>query len=182
MASHSPDQIGAPDLAAATRAASDLLTALGVDLDAEGVGRTPERVAHTLADLLTRGDAPSVALMPADGFEGPLVMRNIPFIAMCEHHLLPFRGTATVAFAPAERLVGLSTLVRVVEHYARGLQLQERMTTQIADWIEHALAPKGVGVRLEAEHFCMSMRGVGGPETRAETRVVRGTLTVQDLA
>ena len=171
-----------PDLAAATRAAGELLTALGVDLESGELGQTPERVAHTLADLLTRGEAPAATLIPSDGYDGPIVMRDVPFTGMCEHHLLPFRGTATVAFVPGEQVVGLSTLVRVVEYFARGLQLQERMTTQIADWLEETLDPAGVGVRLEAEHFCMSMRGVGGPTTRAETRVLRGTVTAQDLA
>ena len=182
MASHTSDRSGAPDLEAATRAAGDLLSALGIDLDAGGLERTPERVAHTLATLLERGEAPAATLMPHEGYDGPIVMRDIPFVGMCEHHLLPFRGTATVAFAPGSQVVGLSTLVRVVEYYARGLQLQERMTVQIADWIERELAPAGVGVRLEAEHFCMSMRDVGGPATRAETRILRGSITVQDLA
>lgn len=181
MALHTVDHASAPDLAAASRAVSDLLGALGIDIAAAGIERTPERVAHTLAELLLRGEEPTVTLMPCEGYDGPIVMRDIPFAGMCEHHLLPFRGTATVVYEPGESVIGLSTLVRVVEHFARGVQLQERMTTQVADWIEHELAPKGVGVRLEAEHFCMSMRGVGGPATRAETRVIRGTITAQDL-
>lgn len=182
MALHTSDHSSAPNLAAATQAASDLLTALGIDLVEAGIERTPERVAHTLAELLLRGDEPTATLMPSEGYDGPITMRDIPFAGMCEHHLLPFRGTATVVYEPGESVVGLSTLVRVVEHFARGLQLQERMTTQVADWIERTLAPRGVGVRIEAEHFCMSMRGVGGPDTRAETRTLRGTISAQDLA
>lgn len=182
MASHTSDQASAPDLAAAARAAGDLLQALGIDVVAAGIERTPERVAQTLAELLLRGEAPAATLMPSEGYDGPIVMRDIPFTGMCEHHLLPFRGTATVAYTPGASVVGLSTLVRVTEYFARGPQLQERMTTQIADWIERELAPLSVGVRLEAEHFCMSMRDVGGPATRAETRVIRGAITAQDLA
>ncbi|MBP1324848.1 GTP cyclohydrolase I [Leucobacter exalbidus] len=182
MASHTSDQAGATDIAAATRAAGDLLRALGVDLEARGLERTPERVAQTLAGLIDRGPVPEATLMPSDGYDGPIVMRDIPFVGMCEHHLLPFRGTATLAYAAGEQIVGLSTLARVVEYFAAGLQLQERMTSQIADWLESELTPAGVGVRIEAEHFCMSMRGIGGPATQAETRITRGTITAQDLA
>lgn len=182
MALHTFDDANRPDLAAATRAVGELLGALGIDIAEAGIERTPERAAHTLAELLLRGEEPTATLMPRDGYDGPIVMRDIPFAGMCEHHLLPFHGTATVAYEAGECVVGLSTLVRVVEHFARGVQLQERMTTQIADWIERELAPNGVGVCLEAEHFCMSMRGVGGPATRATTRVTRGTITAQDLA
>lgn len=173
---------GGVDLEAATRAAGELLEALGFDLEAHGLGCTPGRVAHTYAQLLTRGEEPSGTVMPADGFDGPITMSDVPFTGFCEHHLLPFRGTATIAYAPKDRVIGLSTLARVVEHFARGLQIQERMTTQIADWIERELEPTGVGVSLSAEHFCMSARGVGGPETTTRTRVLRGSITAADLA
>lgn len=181
MVLNTSDSAPVPDLPRATRAASELLFAIGVDLENPDLAKTPERVAHTLAQLVARGEAPVATTMPADGYDGPVVMRDIPFIGLCEHHLLPFRGTATVAYVPAERMIGLSTLARIVEYFANGLQLQERMTTQIADWIERELAPTGVGVAITAEHFCMSMRGAGGPATRAETRVTRGAISREDL-
>lgn len=182
MAPQNASPSAIPDSEAVTRAAADLLASLGVDLVARGLERTPERMAQTLIGLLDRGHEPVATLMPSDGYEGPIVMRNLPFTGMCEHHLLPFSGTATIAYTAGEHIIGLSTLARVVEYFSTGLQLQERMTQEIADWLEAAVAPTGVGVRLEAEHFCMSMRGVGGPETKAETRIVRGAITVQDLS
>src|SRR5690606_7124866 len=155
----------APDLERATRAAHEMLAAIGVDLEDPALAKTPERVAHTLAQLAVRGPEPTCTTMPAEGYDGPVVMREIPFTGLCEHHLLPFRGSATVAYVPADRMIGLSALARIVEHFASGLQLQERMTTQIADWIERELAPAGVGVAITAEHFCMLMRDAGGPAT-----------------
>lgn len=181
MALHNSGPSSIPDVEAATRAAGELLAALGIDLAARGLERTPERMAVTLAGLVDRGHQPIATLMPAGDFDGPIVLRDIPFTGLCEHHLLPFNGTATLAYTATDHIVGLSTLARVVEYFAAGLQLQERMTTEIADWLEAELQPAGVGVKLSAEHFCMSMRGVGGPATKAETRITRGTITAQDL-
>jgi len=106
-----------------------------------------------------------------------VLVRDIPFQALCEHHLFPFRGVAHVGYLPADRIVGLSTLARVVEHFAHGLQMQERLTAQVADWLQQELQPRGLGVVIEAEHLCMSLRGVGTPATRTTTRAFRGELT-----
>jgi len=158
-----------------------LLESLGFDVDSDRLRDTPRRVAATLADLVRRAPLPPVTLLDADGYDGPVVLRDIPFHSLCEHHLLPFRGIAHVGYRPAERTVGLSTLARVVEFFARDLQMQERMTADIVAWLERELRPRGVGVVIEAEHLCMSMRGVGTPGTRATTRVIRGEFAVEEL-
>ena len=105
-----------------------------------------------------------------------VIVRDIPFHTLCMHHLLPFHGQAHVAYLPGERILGISKLARVVENFARDLQLQERMTVQIADWLEHELKPRGVGVVLSAEHTCMTMRGVLKPGARTVTSALRGSL------
>ena len=102
------------------------------------------------------------------------MVRDIPFQSLCMHHVLPFHGVAHVGYLPSERILGLSKLARVVELYARSLQLQERLTTEIADCLQHELKPKGVGVVLEAEHLCMSLRGVQKPGTRTVTSALHG--------
>ena len=101
-------------------------------------------------------------------------MRDIPFQSLCAHHLLPFHGTAHVAYLPGERIIGLSKLGRVVDLFARDLQVQERLTTQVAEWLEELLAPRGVGVIVEAEHLCMSLRGVQKPGALTVTSALRG--------
>jgi GTP cyclohydrolase I len=101
-------------------------------------------------------------------------VRDIPFHSLCEHHLLPFAGIAHIGYVPADRIVGLSKLARVVDHFARDLQVQERLTTQIARWFERELSPKGVGVVLEAEHSCMSLRGAAKPGSRTVTSALHG--------
>ena len=164
------------DMAAAERAAHDLLTALGVDLDGESVRDTPGRMARMYAELLT--PAPFVATtFPNDGgYDELVVATGIQFHSLCEHHLLPFAGVAHVGYLPGERIVGLSKLARVVEHFARSLQVQERLTVQIAGWLDEQLAPRGVGVVLEAEHMCMSLRGVQKPGARTVTSALHGRL------
>src|SRR5688572_27489388 len=157
------------DLDAAARAAHDLLLALGIDVDAEGLRDTPRRVAAAYAELLTPKPFSATTFPNDEGYDELVVARGIPFHSLCEHHLLPFVGYAHVAYLPGERIVGLSKLARVVEHFARRLQVQERMTVQIADWIEDELEPRGVGVVLEAEHFCMTLRGVQKPGTLTAT-------------
>jgi GTP cyclohydrolase I len=159
-----------------------LLESLGFDVDSERLRDTPRRVAATLAELVRREPLPPVTVLDAQGYDGPVVLRDIPFRSLCEHHLLPFRGVAHVGYRPAARIVGLSTLARVVEYFARDLQMQERMTADIAAWLERELEPRGVGVRIEAEHLCMSMRGVGAPQTGASTCVFRGEFAPEDLA
>jgi len=108
------------------------------------------------------------------GYDELIVVRDIPFQSLCMHHVLPFHGVAHVGYLPRESIVGLSKLARVVELFARELQLQERLTTQIASWLQHQLDPKGVGVVLEAEHLCMSLRGVQKPGARTVTSALFG--------
>jgi GTP cyclohydrolase I len=158
-----------------------LLESLGFDPESDRLRDTPQRVASSLGRLLSRDPLPPLTLLDADGYDGPIVLRDIPFHSLCEHHLLPFRGVATVGYLPAERIVGLSTLARVVEYFARDLQMQERLTADIAGWLEAELAPRGLGVMIDAEHLCMSMRDVGTPQTRTTTRMFRGVFTPEDL-
>ncbi len=166
------------DLAAAERAAAELLRALGQDLDDPSLAATPGRVARMYEELLTPR-AFAATTFPNDGQYDELVLvRDIPFSSLCEHHLMPFTGVAHVAYLPGDRIVGLSKLARVVELYARRLQVQERMTAQVADWLEEALEPRGVGVVLEAEHLCMTVRGVQAPGARTITSAVRGHLRI----
>jgi GTP cyclohydrolase I len=162
------------DHAAARRAARDLLDALGADLGDDGLRDTPRRVADAYAELLTPSPFRATTFPNDDGYDELIVARSIPFHSLCMHHLLPFHGVAHVAYLPSERIVGLSKLARVVEYYARALQVQERLTVQIADWLERELHPRGVGVVLEAEHMCMTLRGVHKPGTKTVTSALHG--------
>jgi GTP cyclohydrolase I len=148
------------DRAAAQRAAADLLTALGAGLGSDGLRETPRRMVDAYAELLTPQPFRPTTFANEEGYDELVLVRAIPFHSLCMHHMLPFHGVAHIGYLPDERIVGLSKLARVVELFARDLQVQERLTTQIADWIQEQLAPKGVGVVLEAEHLCMSLRGV----------------------
>ena len=162
------------DLDGAERAARDLLTALGVDLGNEGVRDTPRRMARSYAELLTP-TAFTATTFPNDaGYDGLVVATGIPFHSLCEHHLLPFVGVAHVGYLPGECIIGLSKLARVVELFARDLQVQERLTSQVAGWLDEHLMPKGVGVVLEAEHLCMSLRGVQAAGARTVTSALHG--------
>ena len=155
-----PETAGAIDLQAAERAAGDLLAALGADLNDESLSATPGRIARMYADLLSPQAFKPTTFPNDGGYDELVVARGIPFHSLCEHHLLPFVGVAHVAYLPGDRILGLSKLARVVDWFARSLQVQERLTSQIAGWIQQELEPKGVGVVLEAEHLCMSLRGV----------------------
>jgi GTP cyclohydrolase I len=148
------------DLAAAERAARELLIALGADLELDGLRETPRRVAAAYAELLAPLPFNLTTFPNEEGYDELVLVRDIPFQSLCMHHLLPFHGVAHVAYLPGKRILGLSKLARVVEHFSRQLQLQERLTTQVAAWLQDQLRPKGVGVVLEAEHLCMSLRGV----------------------
>ena len=148
------------DLRAAERAAGDLLAALGADVTEAGLRETPRRMAAAYAELLTAQPFRPTTFPNDEGYDELVVARSIPFHSLCMHHLLPFHGVAHVGYIPGERIIGLSKLGRIVELFARDLQIQERMTTQIADRLTDELQPKGVGVVLEAEHLCMSLRGV----------------------
>jgi GTP cyclohydrolase I len=148
------------DRAAAVRAAADLLAALGADLDSDGLQETPRRMVDAYVELLTPQPFRPTTFANEEGYDELVLVKAIPFHSLCMHHMLPFHGVAHVGYLPGEKIVGLSKLARVVELFARDLQVQERLTTQIANWIQEQLAPKGVGVVLEAEHLCMSLRGV----------------------
>jgi GTP cyclohydrolase IA len=155
------------------RAARELLRALGADVDADGLEETPRRVADAYAELLTPRPFRATTF-PNEGYDQLIVARSIPFHSLCMHHLLPFHGVAHIGYLPRERIIGLSKFGRVVELFARDLQTQERLTTQIADWLERELQPKGVGVVLEAEHLCMSLRGVQKFGSRTLTSALHG--------
>jgi GTP cyclohydrolase I len=162
------------DRAAVERAARDLLAALGADLETGGLCETPRRMAAAYSELLTP-EPFSLTTFPNDeGYDELVLVRDIPFQSLCMHHVLPFYGVAHVAYLPAERILGLSKLARVVELFARDLQLQERLTTQIAACLHAQLRPKGVGVVLEAEHLCMSLRGVQKPGAKTVTSALHG--------
>jgi GTP cyclohydrolase I len=164
------------DLDAAERAVTDLLVALGHDPATEHLAETPRRVARSYAELLTPRDFDLTTFPNDEGYDELVLARGIPFQSLCQHHLLPFAGVAHVGYLPGERLLGLSKLARVVELFARDLQVQERLTKQVADWLQEHLAPKGVGVVLEAEHQCMALRGVRATGTKAVTSAVHGLL------
>jgi GTP cyclohydrolase IA len=162
------------DHAAAQRAARDLLRAVGADVDSDALEETPRRVADAFAELLTPEPFRATTFPNDDGYDQLIVARAIPFHSLCMHHLLPFHGVAHIGYLPGERIIGLSKLGRVVEFFSRDLQIQERLTTQIAGWLERELEPKGVGVVLEAEHLCMSLRGVQKLGAKTVTSALRG--------
>ena len=164
------------DLPAAQRAVTDLLVALGRDPASHHLAGTPRRVAHAYAELLTPREFDLTTFPNEEGYDELVVARDIPVHSLCEHHLLPFQGVAHVGYLPGERILGLSKLARVVELFARDLQVQERLTKQVAEWLQRHLAPVGVGVVIEAEHSCMSLRGVRATGTRTVTSALQGLL------
>ena len=170
----SDDPARSVDRDAAQRAAADLLLALGADLDDEGMRETPRRMADVYTELLTPQEFEPTTFPNTEGYDELVVARDIPFHSLCMHHVLPFHGVAHVGYLPGERIVGLSKLARVVDLFARDLQVQERLTMQIAGWLEDHLEPKGVGVVLEAEHMCMSLRGVQKTGARTVTSALHG--------
>jgi GTP cyclohydrolase I len=165
-----------PDLARAESAAAELLVALGVDVNSQGTADTPRRVARMLAELLTPVPFNPTTFPNEDGYDELVLVRDIPFVSLCEHHMLPFHGVAHVGYLPGTRIIGLSKLARLVHYFARSLQVQERLTKQVADWLHDELAPKGVGVVLVAEHQCMSTRGVQAVGTKTVTSTMYGLL------
>ena len=167
---------GSIDVEAAERAVTDLLVALGQDPNAEHTRETPRRVAAAYAELLTPREFTLTTFANDEGYDELVVARDIPFHSLCEHHMLPFKGLAHLGYLPGERILGLSKLARVVELFARSLQVQERLTKQVADWLQEALHPKGVGVVLEAEHLCMSLRGVHASGSLTMTSALHGVL------
>ena len=164
------------DLHAAEEAARDLLVALGADLQAAGLRETPRRIAHAYAELLTPVPFNPTTFPNDEGYDQLVVARSLPVTAVCEHHLLPFVGVAHVGYLPGERILGLSKLARVVEFYARRAQTQERLTRQVAEHLESHLEPLGVGVVVDAEHTCMTLRGAGARGSRTVTSALLGQL------
>ncbi|MBW3643721.1 MAG: GTP cyclohydrolase I FolE [Actinobacteria bacterium] len=167
------------DRARIEKAVREILAAIGEDPEREDLQRTPARVADLYAEIFAGiGDDPGdhLGVTFAADHDEMVMVRDISLVSMCEHHLVPFVGKAHVAYIPSAdgRITGLSKLARLVEGYARRPQVQERLTTQIADTLERVLAPRGVLVVIEAEHLCMSMRGVRKPGATTVTSAVRG--------
>ena len=164
------------DVAAAERAASALLEALGLDLESESLGGTPGRMARAYAELFTPRSFSMTTFPNDEGYDELVLARAIPVRSVCEHHLLPFTGVAHVGYLPGQRILGLSKLARIVEHFARRPQVKERLTKQIADCLCEHLRPRGAGVVIEAEHTCMTIRGVQAAGSRTVTSALLGTL------
>ncbi len=164
------------DLMAAEESARAMLTALGVAVDTEALQDTPARMVRAYAELFTARPFNLTTFPNDEGYDELVLARAIPMHSVCEHHLLPFVGVAHVGYLPADRILGLSKLARVVEHFARRPQVQERLTKQVADWLQDHLRPKGVGVVIEAEHTCMTLRGVKATGSSTVTSTLLGTL------
>lgn len=164
------------DLRAAERAAHDLMAALGLDVDAEALADTPRRMVEGYRELFSPRSFDLTTFPNDEGYDELVLARGIPVQSVCEHHLLPFVGVAHVGYLPGERILGLSKLARVVELFARRPQVQERLTKQVADWLDDRLAPQGVGVVIEAEHSCMTLRGVRANGSTTVTSTLLGTL------
>ena len=164
------------DPRAAEEAAADFLSALGVDLDDESTAETPRRMARTYAELLAVPEFDMTTFPNVEGYDELVLVENIPVHSLCEHHMLPFVGLAHVGYLPGERILGLSKLARLVEFHARHAQTQERLTKRIADHLQRQLTPYGVGVVIEAEHTCMSIRGARVPGARTVTSALFGQL------
>ncbi|QUQ62424.1 GTP cyclohydrolase I FolE [Kutzneria sp. CA-103260] len=171
-----PEHTAGVDLDAAERAAGDLLRALGVDTDNESLRATPGRMVRAYAELFSPRPFDLTTFPNDEGYDELVLARSIPVRSVCEHHLLPFVGVAHVGYLPDARILGLSKLARVVEHFASRPQVQERLTKQVADWLSAQLQPKGVGVVIEAEHTCMTLRGVRASGSSTVTSTMLGTL------
>lgn len=167
---------GSVDVAAATRAAAELLHALGIDTRTESLRRTPERIARAYAEMLTPPDFDLTSFPNEQGYDELVLARSIPVRSLCEHHLLPFTGVAHVGYLPGDRILGLSKLARIVDYFAARPQVQERLTKQVAQWLQDQLSPRGVGVVIEAEHTCMTLRGVRATGSTTVTSTLLGTL------
>jgi GTP cyclohydrolase I len=164
------------DLPAAEQAVGDLLRALGRDPREPHLTDTPRRVADAYAELLTPPPFDLTTFPNDEGYNELVMATAIPVQSLCEHHLLPFTGVAHIGYLPGERILGLSKLARVLDLFARDLQVQERLTQQVADWLQENLNPRGVGVVVEAEHLCMSLRGVRARGSRTTTSALHGVL------
>jgi len=158
-------------------AVREIIDAIGEDASREGLARTPERVAQMYAELFSGLFEDPLAVL-ATGFEEShkemVVLKNIPFYSLCEHHFLPFHGQAHVGYVPEGRIVGVSKIARAVDILAHRPQMQERLTSQIADTLMQGLSPDGAAVVIEAEHLCLTMRGAQKPGTVMITSAIRG--------
>jgi GTP cyclohydrolase IA len=163
-------------IGAATRAAQEFLEALGISTDSPGLRDSPARMARAYAEMLTPRAFELTTFPNDEKYDELVVVKAIPVQSLCEHHLLPFTGIAHVGYLPGDRILGLSKFARVVELFARRPQVQERLTQQVAGWLDDQLAPRGVGVVIEAEHSCMSLRGVRAAGTLTRTSALTGTL------
>lgn len=161
---------------AAVDHARRFLNALGVGCDVPETVDTPRRMAEAYRDMLSSPEFDLTTFPNAEGYDELVIVRDIPVRSICEHHFLPFTGVAHIGYLPGDRILGLSKLARVVEMFARRPQVQERLTVQIADWLVANLAPRGIGVVIEAEHLCMTMRGVKATGTSTSTSALRGLL------
>lgn len=164
------------DMDGARRAAADFLSALGIDVDREEMRETPARMARAYAELFDVQPLRLTTFPNDEGYDELVLARSIPFRTVCEHHLLPFSGLAHVGYLPGERIIGLSKLARLVEHFAARPQVQERLTKQVAECLATRLRAPGVGVVLEAEHSCMTLRGVRAHGAKTVTSTLLGTL------
>lgn len=164
------------DLVAAEEAATRLLVALGQPVDSPDMAETPRRMAHAYAEMLTVGEFDFTTFPNTEQYDELVLVHGIPVTSVCEHHMLPFVGVAHVGYLPGDRILGLSKFARVVEFYSHRSQTQERLTKQVAEHLQEHLAPRGVGVVVEAEHSCMSVRGVRAGGTRTVTSALFGAL------
>jgi len=165
------------DIEKIQKAVREILLAVGEDVDREGLKRTPQRVARMYAELLAgMHEDPKEHLQSVftESYDEIVLLRDIPFYSICEHHLMPFIGSAHVAYLPSGGILGVSKLARIVDCFARRLQTQERLTGQIADFIMNSLKPQGVAVVLEASHSCMTIRGIKKPGSVMVTSALRG--------
>jgi GTP cyclohydrolase IA len=167
---------GAVDRPAAELAVAALLRALGRDPAEPHLAETPRRVADAFTELLTARPFDLTTFANDEGYNELVLATSIPVQSLCEHHLLPFTGVAHIGYLPGDRILGLSKLARVLDLFARDLQVQERLTQQVADWLQENLSPRGVGVVIEAEHLCMSLRGVRAAGSRTITSALHGAL------
>jgi len=165
-----------PDLDRVEQAAFMFLQALGIATDAPGLARTPRRMARAWAEMLTPRPFELTTFPNDEGYDELVLARDIPFRSVCEHHLLPFTGVAHVGYLPAQRILGLSKLARVVELFACRPQTQERLTKQVADWLQEHLSPRAVGVVIAAEHSCMTLRGAHATGSSTVTSTLLGRL------
>jgi len=159
------------------KAVKEILLAVGEDIDREGLRRTPQRVGKMYTELLAgMREDPKVHLRSVftENYDEIVLLRDIPFYSICEHHLMPFIGSAHVAYLPTGMVLGVSKMARIVDCFARRLQTQERLTYQIADFIMNSLKPMGVTVVLEASHSCMTIRGIKKPGSTMVTSALRG--------